>query len=84
MFGEDAVAVTPDEGQVTGREGITEYFRQFLDSLTDTPFESPEYESGDVAIDDGHSSGPAPGRCTRPIVGVWNVARPKGFEPLTF
>src|SRR5690606_24959868 len=32
LFAEDAVAVTPDEGEVTGRDHIVEYFRQMTDA----------------------------------------------------
>ncbi|MDT0353833.1 nuclear transport factor 2 family protein [Pseudonocardia charpentierae] len=38
-YRENAVAITPDQGKLSGRESITEYFRQFLDSFTDTQFE---------------------------------------------
>ena len=30
-YSEDAVAITPDQGELSGRKSITEYFRQFLD-----------------------------------------------------
>ena len=35
-YRENAVAITPDQGELSGRESITEYFRQFLDSFTNT------------------------------------------------
>jgi len=57
-YSENAVAVTPDQGEITGREGITEYFRQLLDAFTDTQFEHiAKYESGNVAIDEGYFIG---------------------------
>ncbi len=57
-YSEDAVAITPDQGELSGRESITEYFRQFLDSFTDTRFEHvAKHESGDVAIDEGYFIG---------------------------
>jgi ketosteroid isomerase-like protein len=50
--------VTPDQGEITGREGTTEYFRQLLDTFTDTQFEHiAKYESGNVAIDEGYFIG---------------------------
>jgi ketosteroid isomerase-like protein len=57
-YSEDAVAVTPDQGELRGRDAITDYFRQFLDSFTDTKFESTaKYESGNTAIDEGYFIG---------------------------
>ena len=57
-YSEDAVAITPDQGEITGREGITEYFRQFLDSFTDTRFEHiAKHETGNIAIDEGYFIG---------------------------
>jgi ketosteroid isomerase-like protein len=57
-YSEDAVAITPDQGEVTGREAIREYFRQFLDSFTDTQYEYiAKHEAGNVAIDEGYFIG---------------------------
>jgi ketosteroid isomerase-like protein len=57
-YSEDAVAITPDQGEITGRDGIIEYFRQFLDAFTDTQFEHiAKYEPGNVAIDEGYIIG---------------------------
>ncbi|MCM1976910.1 MULTISPECIES: ester cyclase [Streptomyces] len=58
LFAEDAVAVTPDEGEVTGRDHIVEYFRQMTDAVPNAVFEPlNEYEAGDTAIDEGFFSG---------------------------
>ena len=58
MLRDDAVAITPDQGELTGRDAITEYFRQFLDSFTDTTFENiSKYESDNAAIDEGYFTG---------------------------
>jgi ketosteroid isomerase-like protein len=57
-YSENAVAMTPDQGEITGRDGITDYFRQFLDTFTDTRFEHiAKHESGNVAVDDGYFLG---------------------------
>ena len=57
-YSEDAVAITPDQGELRGRDAITDYFRQFLDSFTDTEFESTaQYESGNTAVDEGYFIG---------------------------
>ncbi len=66
-YSENAVAMTPDQGEITGREGITEYFRQFLDAFTDTQFEHiAKHESGNVAIDEGYFIGTNTGALQTP------------------
>ncbi|MGW0464036.1 ester cyclase [Streptomyces sp. NPDC003027] len=64
LFAEDAVAITPDAGELRGREAIVEYWRTMTGSIpeaTYTPVHS--YEIGDTAIDEGIFSG----RNTGPI-----------------
>jgi len=57
-YSENAAAVTPDQGEITGREGTTEYLRQRLDTFTATQFEHiAKYESGNVAIDERYFIG---------------------------
>ncbi|WAZ23303.1 ester cyclase [Streptomyces cinnabarinus] len=58
LFAEDAVAFTPDGGEVTGRDNIVDYWRQMTDAVPDGTF-VPEhaYETGDTAIDEGWFSG---------------------------
>ena len=34
-YSTDAVAVTPDQGEISGRDAIAEYLRQFSDSFPD-------------------------------------------------
>ena len=47
----DAVAVTPDQGEIRGREAIAEYFRQLTDPFPDGRYEPQHgHESGNVAI----------------------------------
>jgi ketosteroid isomerase-like protein len=64
LYAEDAVAVTPDEGEIHGREDIVEYWRQMTEAVPNARFESlHSYETGDTAIDEGVFSG----RNTGPI-----------------
>jgi ketosteroid isomerase-like protein len=57
-YTEDAVAVTPDQGQITGRESITAYLRQFIKAFPDAHYDySAKYETGNVAIDEGYFAG---------------------------
>jgi ketosteroid isomerase-like protein len=54
LYAEDAVAVTPDEGTITGRDAIVEYLFEFVGAFPDAKFEQlAGYEDGDVAIDEG-------------------------------
>ena len=54
LYAEDAVAETPDEGTVTGREAVARWSLDFLSAFPDAKFESvAEHESGNVAIDEG-------------------------------
>ncbi|MDC0767432.1 ester cyclase [Streptomyces sp. HD] len=64
LYAEDAVAVTPDGGEIHGRDGIVEYWRQMTDAIPDGTYESVHaYEVGDTAIDEGFFTG----RNTGPI-----------------
>ncbi|MFG2463885.1 ester cyclase [Streptomyces canus] len=64
LYAEDAVAVTPDEGEIHGRANIVEYWRQMTETVPDGTFETTHaYEAGDTAIDEGVFSG----RNTGPI-----------------
>ncbi|MEU9915077.1 ester cyclase [Streptomyces sp. NPDC051001] len=64
LYAEDAVAYTPDEGEIHGRDNIVEYWRQMTDAVPDSTFETlHSYEAGDTAIDEGIFSG----RNTGPI-----------------
>jgi ketosteroid isomerase-like protein len=58
LYSEDAVVITPDQGEIRGREAITENFGQLLDSFSDTKFESvAKYEVDNTAIDEGYFIG---------------------------
>ncbi|MFJ3657557.1 ester cyclase [Streptomyces nigra] len=63
VYAKDAVAVTPDGGELHGRDDITAYWRQMSQALPDGTYESVHaYEVGDTAIDEGvfhgHNTGP--------------------------
>lgn len=58
LYAEDAVALTPDEGEIRGRDNIVEYWRQMTETIPEAMFESlHKYEVGDTAIDEGIFSG---------------------------
>jgi predicted ester cyclase len=61
----DVVAVTPDVGQIEGRERFVDHWRQLMDAFPDIQYESRhKYESGNTAIDLGRyvgtNTGPLP------------------------
>jgi ketosteroid isomerase-like protein len=58
FYAEDAVAVTPDQGEITGRDNVTEYVRPFMEAFSDLRYESLfAHESGNCAIDEGYFVG---------------------------
>jgi ketosteroid isomerase-like protein len=58
VYAPDAVAETPDQGTINGRDGIAEYLNGFLKAFPDGSYESArEHESGDTAIDEGYFVG---------------------------
>jgi len=64
-YAEDAVAVTPDEGELKGRDEIVRYLSGFLSAIPDFTWEPlAEHESGDTSIDEGWvvgtNTGPLP------------------------
>ncbi|MFI8288897.1 nuclear transport factor 2 family protein [Streptomyces sp. ms191] len=64
LFAADAVAITPDDGELHGREAIVAYWRTMTESVPDATFTpSASFEFGDTAIDEGLYSG----RNTGPI-----------------
>jgi ketosteroid isomerase-like protein len=57
-YSTDAVAVTPDQGELSGRDAIAEYLSQFTASFSDLRYEYvAKHESGNVAIDEGYVVG---------------------------
>jgi ketosteroid isomerase-like protein len=65
VYAEDAVAVTPDEGELKGRNEIVRYLGGLLSAIPDFAWEPlAEHESGDTSIDEGWvvgtNTGPLP------------------------
>ena len=53
-YAADAVAFTPDQGEIRGREAISNYLFEFWVALPDVRYEyADRHEAGDVAIDEG-------------------------------
>ncbi|MGW3124557.1 ester cyclase [Streptomyces sp. NPDC001107] len=64
LYAADAVAFTPDGGEIHGRDNIAEYWRQMTEAIPEGSYESVHsYEIGNTAIDEGFFSG----RNTGPI-----------------
>ncbi|MGV9502087.1 ester cyclase [Streptomyces sp. NPDC003642] len=58
LYAEDAVAFTPDEGELRGREAIVAYWRTMTEAVPGATFRPlHSYEAGDTAIDEGIYSG---------------------------
>lgn len=63
-YAEDAVAVTPDQGEIIGREAIAEYLRQLADPFPDLRYEyEAKHESGTWQSTRGMPPEPIPHRC---------------------
>lgn len=57
-YAANAVAYTPDQGELRGRDAITGYLFQFWTAIPDVHYEHGDsYEAGDVAIDEGFVEG---------------------------
>lgn len=66
-YAEDAVAVTPDAGELHGRDAIAGYLLQFSESFSDISYEYiQKHDAGDVAIDEGYVFGINDGPLTFP------------------
>ncbi|MBT1096763.1 ester cyclase [Streptomyces sp. Tu102] len=64
LYAQDAVAVTPDGGELHGRADIAAYWRQMTEAVPDGSYQSVHaYEVGNTAIDEGVFTG----RNTGPI-----------------
>ena len=58
LYAEDAVAETPDQGTLVGRDAIVAWLEEFIVAFPDATFEEgPAHESGDTAIDEGFFTG---------------------------
>src|SRR5215210_1796935 len=67
LYAPDAVAETPDQGTVSGRDQVVDWALEFLASFPDATYETAhEYESGDTAIDEGFVVGTNTGPLAMP------------------
>lgn len=58
LYAPDAVIVTPDQGELRGREQIVGYLKEISDAFPDNSYEPAyKHESGDTAIDEGYFVG---------------------------
>lgn len=58
LYAVDAVAETPEAGEIRGRDEIVEYLKGFNDAFPDGRYELVvAHEAGDVAIDEGYFAG---------------------------
>ena len=54
LYAQDAVAETPDQGTLTGRDHIAAYLAEFGTAFPDAAWEErSKHEGGDTAIDEG-------------------------------
>lgn len=54
LYASDAVAATPDQGDVRGNDNIVAWSKQFFEGFPDARYEPVnEYEAGNTAIDEG-------------------------------
>jgi ketosteroid isomerase-like protein len=66
-YAEDAVVVSPDSGEIRGRDAIARYHMQFVDAFSNLSYEYVQkHESGNAAIDEGHFIGTNDGPITTP------------------
>lgn len=66
-YSQEAVAVTPDQGEVRGREAIVAYFKSQWEAFPDGGYESlHKHEVGNVAIDEGYLTGTNSGSLPMP------------------
>ena len=67
LYAQDAVAETPDQGTITGRDQIAAYLGEFSAAFPDTAWEERyKHEAGDTAIDEGYFVGTNTGSMTGP------------------
>lgn len=58
LYAENAVAITPDGGELHGRDDIVAYWRQMTEAIPQGTYEAVHaYEVGDTAIDEGYFTG---------------------------
>ena len=65
LYAQDAVAETPDQGTITGRDQIAAYLAEFGTAFPDAAWEErSKHEAGDTAIDEGDFVGTNTGSMT--------------------
>jgi ketosteroid isomerase-like protein len=58
LYAPDGVAVTPDQGELQGRDQIIRHLSQFMEAFPDAKYEQLHaHESGNTAIDEGYFVG---------------------------
>ena len=66
LYAQDAVAETPDQGTITGRDHIAAYLAEFGTAFPDAAWkERSKHEGGVTAIDEGTFVGTNTGRSVR-------------------
>lgn len=64
-YGDDAVLVTPDAGEVKGKKAIADYWRPFVDGFSEARYETiSKLEAGNRAVDEGYFVGTHTGTMT--------------------
>ncbi len=67
LYAENATVVTPDAGEVRGRDAIGAYFNQLSQGFPDASWESlSKLEAGNTAIDEGYFIGTQTGPLQTP------------------
>lgn len=70
-YAEGAVISTPDQGEISGREAITNYFLHFWEAMPDVRYQQvATHEAGDVAILEGFVVGTNTGQLNLPTGGT--------------
>lgn len=87
-YADDAVAVTPDLGEIKGREAIVDYLRVFTEAFSDVRFDYLcTHESGDSAIDEGWfvgtHTGPLPGPAGEVVAPTGRSVRVRECDAVT-
>jgi steroid delta-isomerase-like uncharacterized protein len=66
-YADDATAVTPDAGELRGRDAIVGWMREFNEAMPDLRWEElAKHEAGNVAIDEGYVVGTHTGPLAMP------------------
>jgi predicted ester cyclase len=67
FYADDATVMTPDAGEISGRDAIVAYFDQFTQGFPDARWEElSKVESGNTAIDEGYFLGTHTGPLATP------------------